>query len=249
MADDVDANKLESLFKSASGYVRLIAAKLESDKLLYLYARFKQANEGSCNVPKPSFFDFQGKQKWEAWKKLGSMTKSQAMMEYVTLVNNIAPEWNEKAKNVTEEKKPGGLGVAVSTMYNPDDDISDDQKNVFDWCKEGNVEQVKRYLIKKTNSVDSLDDMGLALMHWASDRGYMLMVELLLSLQAAVDIKDVDGQTPLHYAVSCEHTDVVEVLLGHRADVTVKDNEGLSPLDCASETLIPILQATVKASS
>ena len=60
--------------------------------------------------------------------------------------------------SATPDDQPAGLGVAVSTMCNPDDAISDKQKNVFDWCKEGNVEQVQRHLVQMADCVDSLDD-------------------------------------------------------------------------------------------
>ena len=66
-------------FEKAAAYLRGIAGKLDSSDLLYLYARFKQANEGPCNAPKPGFFDFQGKQKWAAWKSLEDLSREQAM--------------------------------------------------------------------------------------------------------------------------------------------------------------------------
>lgn len=40
-----------------------------------------QATAGSCRsakVPRPSFFDFVGKAKWDAWNSLGDMPQSEA---------------------------------------------------------------------------------------------------------------------------------------------------------------------------
>ena len=71
--------ELKLNFEQAAAYLRGIAGKLDSVSLLFFYARFKQANEGPCNAPKPGFFDFQGKQKWAAWKDLGDLSREQAM--------------------------------------------------------------------------------------------------------------------------------------------------------------------------
>ena len=71
--------ELKINFDQAAAYLRGIAGKLDSTSLLFFYARFKQANEGPCNVPKPGFFDFQGKQKWSAWKDLGDLSREEAM--------------------------------------------------------------------------------------------------------------------------------------------------------------------------
>ncbi|KAL8177469.1 UNVERIFIED_CONTAM: acyl-CoA binding domain-containing protein 6 [Gekko kuhli] len=49
---------------------------------------------GSCNTPKPGFFDFEGKQKWEAWKALGDTSPEQAMREYISTVKKLDPTWN-----------------------------------------------------------------------------------------------------------------------------------------------------------
>ncbi len=45
-----------------------------------------------------------------------------------------------------EVKPKSGMGVAVSTMGVHGDDLEDDQKSVFDWCKDGDVARVKKIL-------------------------------------------------------------------------------------------------------
>ena len=42
-------------------------------------------------------------------------------------------------------------------------------------------------------------------LHFASDRGYLQIVEFLLSSSAEINAVDVTGQTALMYAVSCEN--------------------------------------------
>ena len=43
-----------------------------------------------------------------------------------------------------------GLGACVSTMVNDECDLPDDQKTVFDWCKDGNINRVTS-LLKNTD--------------------------------------------------------------------------------------------------
>lgn len=53
---------------------------------LKFYAYYKQATQGSteeCKVPKPRFWDIVGNAKWDAWMKLGNMSKQEAMEKYV----------------------------------------------------------------------------------------------------------------------------------------------------------------------
>eukprot|EP01137_Pigoraptor_chileana_P009290 Opistho-2@57314 len=54
-----------------------------NEQKLKFYSAFKQATEGPCDKPKPSFWDVVAKAKWEAWKGLGNMSKNDAMQAYV----------------------------------------------------------------------------------------------------------------------------------------------------------------------
>ncbi|BFZ19960.1 hypothetical protein BsWGS_22999 [Bradybaena similaris] len=245
MADEVD--DLETVFYLAADHVRHIGRQLEADKLLYFYARFKQVTDGPCRTPKPGFFDFQGKTKWEAWTKLGDMTKEQAMMEYISLLSNIDDEWLNKLetsepeastdKNLRQQARQHGLGMSVSVMANTDRILSDAEKTVFDWCQEGNVPRVRQSLADSGVDINSLDQEGLGLLHWASDRGDVEMAQTLLSLGADINNQANDLQTALHYAVSCEHKDVTALLVRRGINVTLKDNEGNTAMDIASDDM------------
>ena len=69
------------------------ASPSDSDKLL-LYALAKQAECGSCNTPRPSFWDASiDKAKWDAWAEVGHRSKMEAMYLYVSAVEALAPEW------------------------------------------------------------------------------------------------------------------------------------------------------------
>ncbi|EPY75261.1 acyl-CoA-binding domain-containing protein 6 isoform 2 [Camelus ferus] len=54
---------LTELFEKAAAHLQGLVQVASREQLLYLYARYKQVKVGNCNTPKPSFFDFEGKQK------------------------------------------------------------------------------------------------------------------------------------------------------------------------------------------
>lgn len=53
------------------------------------------------------------------------------------------------------------------------------------------------------SDINHKDETGLGLIHWASDRGSLEIVDLLLRQGADINLLDSDGQTALHYACSC----------------------------------------------
>ncbi|XP_074078273.1 acyl-CoA-binding domain-containing protein 6-like isoform X2 [Macrotis lagotis] len=94
---------LPELFEKAAARLQGLVPAASREQLLYLYARYKQVKVGNCNTPKPSFFDFEGKQKWEAWKALGDSSPSQAMQEYIAMVKKLDPNWNPQMRKLRGE--------------------------------------------------------------------------------------------------------------------------------------------------
>ena len=43
-------------------------------------------------------------------------------------------------------KAKAGMGIAVSTLFHSKDDLADNEKTVFDWCAEENVDKVSRFI-------------------------------------------------------------------------------------------------------
>ena len=82
-----DDSDLDGLFHYATEHMKTLVGTLDSEDLLFFYGRYKQSTIGPCNIDKPSFFDFTGKQKWNAWKNIGDMSK---VINYI--YNKSAPE-------------------------------------------------------------------------------------------------------------------------------------------------------------
>lgn len=239
--DPLLGDNLETVFEKATLHLRTIGAQLDPSKLLYFYARFKQAKEGPCNQPKPGFFEFQGKQKWTAWSSLGDMSRKEAMAEYVQGVEELDPDWLVRFDETAAKKSPSTPfgGVSVSSMAKTEADLDDGEKTLFDWVKEGEESQVKSWLSdiqgQGQTSLHSVDENGMTVLHWCCDRGHASIARILLDQGCAINCLDACGQAPLHYAVSCGHVDVVRLLLENGADVSIKDEDGCDPLELADD--------------
>ncbi|RXG61756.1 Acyl-CoA-binding domain-containing protein 6 [Armadillidium vulgare] len=233
---DVNVNSDDNLSKTfniAASYVASISLDVSVDDRLYLYSHYKQAIEGECSIPKPSFFDLQGRKKWEAWKSLKQLPKEKAMELYIEKVTELDPSWELVAPTKTG-------WVSVSTMVR-EDPIDESAKNIFDFVQENNLDKMKLY---SSEELSVRDESGMSLLHWASDRGYLEMVQYLLKqIPQHINSQDNEGQTPLHYAVSCSHEEVVKILLANNANTSIKDEEGTLPIDLSqSESITSMLK-------
>ena len=82
------------VFHNATVAAKAFKSTPPDDTLLDLYALYKQATVGDINIPRPMFYDLKGQAKWEAWNKRKTMTKEQAMDQYIGLVDAmVAAGW------------------------------------------------------------------------------------------------------------------------------------------------------------
>ncbi|XP_034866453.1 acyl-CoA-binding domain-containing protein 6 isoform X3 [Mirounga leonina] len=193
------SGSLTELFEKAAAHLQGLVQVASREQLLYLYARYKQVKVGNCNTPKPSFFDFEGKQKWEAWKALGDSSPNQAMQEYIAVVKKLDPGWNPQSpEKKGKEANTGFGGPVVSSLYH-EEIIREEDKNIFDYCRENNIDHVTKVIKSKNVDVNMKDE------------------------------EDNEGQTALHYAAACEFLDIVELLLQSGADPALRDQDGCLP--------------------
>ncbi|KAI4563302.1 hypothetical protein MJG53_011317 [Ovis ammon polii x Ovis aries] len=260
---EIEASRsLPELFEKAAEHLQGLVQVASREQLLYLYARYKQVKVGNCNTPKPSFFDFEGKQKWEAWKALGDSSPSQAMQEYIAVVKKLDPSWNPQSpeKKGKEANTVFG-GPVVSSLYH-EEIIREEDKDIFDYCRENNIGHITKVIKTKNMDVNMKDEEGRTLLHWACDRGHKELVTVLLQYRADINCQDNEGQTALHYvtwspylsispsAAACEFLDIVELLLQSGADPTIRDQDGCLPEEvtgCKAVTLMLQQHTTGKA--
>lgn len=237
---------LSTTFKLATDFVTENASVMQQDDLLYLYGRYKQSTVGPCTDPMPGILKFRSRGKWTAWNGLADMTKEEAMKQYIEKVTRISPDWDTSPDRQKSLKKTGThFGPVNSICQKTDPELNFESKTVFDFVKEGNLNQIKELVTANPKIVkDCSDENGLSLLHWACDRGLAGVGDFLIVSGSDVNCQDKDGQTPLHYASSCGHGEVVTLLLRKGATVNVFDADGLSPADVAYSSNIKELLTT-----
>ncbi|XP_027724309.1 acyl-CoA-binding domain-containing protein 6 isoform X2 [Vombatus ursinus] len=197
---------LAELFEKAAAHLQGLVQVASREQLLYLYARYKQVKVGNCNTPKPSFFDFEGKQKWEAWKALGDSSPSQVMQEYIAVVKKLDPNWNpQMTEKKGKEVNAGFGGPVVSSLYQ-EETIREEDKNIFDYCRENNIDHITKAIRSKKVDVNMKDEEGRALLHWACDRGHKDLVTVLLQYTADINCQrhqiHLGSSSPLSWTVT-----------------------------------------------
>jgi len=76
-------------FTQATKDVKHLSYKPDNNILLQLYAYYKQAILSDNNMIKPSFIDFKGIAKWQAWYDIKGMSKLTAKVNYIKLVKKL----------------------------------------------------------------------------------------------------------------------------------------------------------------
>ncbi|XP_074689049.1 acyl-CoA-binding domain-containing protein 6 isoform X3 [Strix aluco] len=93
-----------------------------------------------------------------------------------------------------KESKTAFGGPVVSSLYQ-EETIREEDKNIFDYCRENNIDYVTKAIRSKKVDVNVTDEEGRALLHWACDRGHKELVSVLL--QHAADVNSQKNCLPM----------------------------------------------------
>ena len=80
---------LKSSFEHAVADSKNLPEKPDNATLLKLYALYKQGSGGDVQGKRPGFTDMVGRAKWDAWNELKGKAGSEAMQEYVDLIESL----------------------------------------------------------------------------------------------------------------------------------------------------------------
>lgn len=80
---------LQTRFEAAVAASKTIAQRPDNATLLKLYALYKQASEGDVEGRRPGFTDMVGRAKFDAWAALKGTAATDAMAQYITLVDSL----------------------------------------------------------------------------------------------------------------------------------------------------------------
>jgi peroxisomal 2,4-dienoyl-CoA reductase len=105
---------LEQEFIDAQRYIQQGPPSNNSSNEIKLkfYSLFKQATEGPMpsNLKRPGLFDLVARAKYDAWKKLGQMTREEAIKNYLKTLDEVSPGWRQWIKqNPSLEQKESGI--------------------------------------------------------------------------------------------------------------------------------------------
>uniref|UniRef100_H2XVM5 ACB domain-containing protein n=1 Tax=Ciona intestinalis TaxID=7719 RepID=H2XVM5_CIOIN len=81
--------KMSAEFNAAAEAAKNLPTRPSDEKLLDLYALYKQATIGDCNTDRPGMFDLKGKAKWDAWNGKKGLAQSDAEKQYIALVKEL----------------------------------------------------------------------------------------------------------------------------------------------------------------
>jgi acyl-CoA-binding protein len=100
LADGVSDADLQAMFLRGVMFGKPILASeddaieaSDEDKLL-MYGYFKQSTQGDCNTPEPENTEGSVEhEKWMAWSNTRSLSARQAMLEFMAVLDRLAPGW------------------------------------------------------------------------------------------------------------------------------------------------------------
>mmetsp|Transcript_27792 Transcript_27792/g.74856 ORF Transcript_27792/g.74856 Transcript_27792/m.74856 type:complete len:265 (+) Transcript_27792:2-796(+) len=115
----------------------------------------------------------------------------------------------------------------------------------FQLAKDGDEGHLREALDEKgaLATLDTVDEDGRTMLHWASDMGRVDVARLLIERGANVNARDSEGMTPLHMAAMCEHEDMLVTLLAADADASLADSDGQLPLEDLKDDLREAVEA------
>ncbi|NXH24897.1 PPR27 phosphatase, partial [Myiagra hebetior] len=130
---------------------------------------------------------------------------------------------------------------ASRTVHFPNDVIFQDH------IKQGDLEQVGRFIRARKVTLDTIYPSGMAALHEAVLTGNLDCVKLLVKYGADIHQRDENGWTPLHMACSDGYADIARYLLSLGASLEATTDDGEKPSDLIDpeyEDLVQLLGAT-----
>ena len=81
---------LKTKFEAAVANSKNLAERPDNMTLLKIYALYKQASAGDNADKKPGFGDMVGRAKWDAWNALKGTANTDAMQQYIDLIESLS---------------------------------------------------------------------------------------------------------------------------------------------------------------
>ncbi|CAG8791792.1 14176_t:CDS:2, partial [Racocetra persica] len=128
------------------------------------------------------------------------------------------------------------LGVEVIFTHSTEEEIfSAEDKKSGEAIEKNDVESIRKLIEERKLGTNTCDEYGNTALHYASQNGYLEIIDILLENGAEVNSEEKNKLTPLHAAISNNHKEIAKKLLGKGANPKARDSSGNSPLHFAAE--------------
>jgi acyl-CoA-binding protein len=234
-------------FKEAAARIRQSESLSNGEKLV-CYALYKQSTAGDS----PAKFSFLSGDSWNivaeqtkytSWSKMRGMPKTEAMIRYVTAVEDIEAHGGTgededdifargMAPTMSRPAVEHGAGYDESKEGSGSTDPS---TRLLRAASEDDVETLEEVLKSGAVTVDHADETGQTALHLAADRGAFSVLIKLLDHGANPNKVDNDGISVLQAAVISGNVETCRLLLDRGADPDQADNDGDTPRSCAED--------------
>jgi ankyrin repeat protein len=97
------------------------------------------------------------------------------------------------------------------------------------------VEAASMLMLRTGADINTRDDKGQMLLHYAVQHGLDHFAELLIAKKSKLNIRDNAGKAPLHYAIERKSVEMLDRLLDAGADPDMTDERGWTILDRLAE--------------
>ena len=88
-------SRVEDDFLNACQRVEEFYTRLNNSTIRKIYAHYKQATEGDVSGKRPSVLKLRDRIKFDSWSSISGMSKDDAKIAYIELVNNLEFEEDE----------------------------------------------------------------------------------------------------------------------------------------------------------
>ena len=156
--DSAATRRIETHFQEASEHMRTNKSlDLTNDQKGNVYGLYKQATKGKVTSSRPSMFDPVGRAKWDAWKKLESLSCEDAKEKYVSLVRSLSPLWKPSVIEKKKKKKKKEIAKTKTVKTPPKGKRPDEHVGILDIhneyrllkyirAKSGNVKKAEAFV-------------------------------------------------------------------------------------------------------
>ncbi|KAI3462705.1 hypothetical protein Pfo_019368 [Paulownia fortunei] len=102
--EGIERTELEKIFGEAVVFVSSMSNDDQiGDVELQLYGLQKVALEGPCHGSQPMALKISARSKWNAWQKLGNMSREMAMEKYVDILSKAIPGWKGEGTLIIQD--------------------------------------------------------------------------------------------------------------------------------------------------